>query len=211
VRARIHACRLLGALCILLTLACVRGAPVGAAPPRVLFGEEPVSSEQGPAHPATVGTALRLREGPYPDAKVVLLLRLGDAVQVVAGPVEEGDALWVYVVTERAGQRYEGFCASRYLIGQPDAIRPRATATPLPALPPPTTGEAYQVRVSAYGGLRLRAGPGLEHPVEGIAAHRAVLTATGRSQQAGGYTWVEVVFEGRRLWGASQYLIRVEP
>jgi hypothetical protein len=66
-------------------------------------------------------------------------------------------------------------------------------------------GASY--RVTASAGLRLRSGPGTTYAVQDIAPAGAVLKATGNTSWAGGWGWMELIYGGRKLWGAAMYLV----
>ncbi len=172
-----------------------------AAPPRPLPGGISTSAAAPvPAGTATASVSVRLREGPYLNAAVLLVLRRGETVYPAAGPVWGDGISWAYVLVHRDGQVIEGFCASQYLSSYDDA--PPATDKDAPVA-------TMRVKVTAYGGLRLRSGPGLSYGVDRIAPRHAVLNTTGTTREADGITWMEVVVGGTALWGSKDYLQQV--
>lgn len=193
--------------CTLLISLALHAPMARAAPPLPLPGESApsaVSEVRPPARRARPTVDLRVREGPYPDARVVVMLRAGEEVHVTGGPLLEDDTSWVYVTVDRGTVRYEGFCVSHYLRvdGGPLPEPTRATSS----TPTAGSGGRYEARVTAYGGLRLRGGPGTAYAVEEIVPRHSTVTATARVVVADGYTWAEVLYRGRSLWGASDYL-----
>lgn len=186
---------------------------VSAAPPRPITQESSGTlAGVPPAGRGKVKVLLNLREGPYADTRVVLSLRPGEQVFVTAGPVHEEDVDWVYVSLERAGRHYEGFCAARYLEIEAGVTPTQAPSAPAKTPSPQRTpGQERLVRVKAYGGLRLRSGPGLGYAVEYIAPNNSQLVATGVVTEVDGRAWAEVLVGGRHLWGAADYLEQVEP
>ena len=170
-----------------------------AAPPRPLPGTVSVTAAPVPqaATTATASVGLRLREGPYLNSAVVLVIERGETVYPAAGPVWGDGISWAYVLVPRGGIVYEGFCATQYLTKYEANPPPRDDDTPV------ATGK---VRVTAYGGLRLRVGPGLAYAVDRIAPRFSILNTTGVTRQADGITWMEVLVGGKTLWGSSQYL-----
>lgn len=175
-----------------------------AAPPKPLPGTVQATAAPAPgaATTATASVGLRLREGPYLNSAVILVLKRGETVYPAAGPVWGDGISWAYVVVERAGVRHEGFCATQYLAHYQDNVPPKDDDTPV------ATGK---VKVTAYGGLRLRVGPGLSYSVERIAPRFSSLSTTGVTQQADGITWQEVLVGGKALWGSQDYLDPVSP
>jgi len=190
----------LPALMVVVLAAVLAIAPAGAlaAPPRPLPATVTATTTgPEPAEEATTEVMLRLREGPYLNAAVLLVLRRGETVHVAAGPVWGDGLSWAYVLVERDGEAVEGFCASRYLSRYEET--PPVTDKDAPV---PTT----RVRVTAYGGLRLRTGPGLSYEVDRIAPRYSVLNTTGATREADGITWLEVVVGTTSLWGSRDYL-----
>jgi len=175
-----------------------------AAPPKPLPGTVQAAAAPAPgaATTATAAVGLRLREGPYLNAAVILVLKRGETVYPAAGPVWGDGISWAYVIVERDGTRHEGFCATQYLAHYEDDVPPKDDGTPV------ATGK---VKVTAYGGLRLRVGAGLSYSVDRIAPRFSTLSTTGVTRQADGITWLEVLAGGKALWGSQEYLDPVAP
>ena len=64
-------------------------------------------------------------------------------------------------------------------------------------------------RVTAGGGLRMRYGPGTAYGIYAVAPYGAVVEATGNVQHIGWIDWMEMYYNGRRVWAASTYLAPV--
>jgi hypothetical protein len=175
-----------------------------AAPPKPLPGTVQAAAAPAPgaATTATAAVGLRLREGPYLNSAVILVLKRGETVYPAAGPVWGDGISWAYVVVQRDGTRYEGFCATQYLAQYQDDVPPKDDNTPV------ATGK---VKVTAYGGLRLRVGAGLSYSVDRIAPRFSTLSTTGATRQADGITWLEVIVGGKSLWGSQGFLEPVTP
>ncbi len=190
--------RVLAITVCLVSLLCLPLA-AQAAPPKTVSGSTAPTAAPVPSAEATTVTAvgLRLREGPYLDSRVVLVLQMSETVYPAAGPVWGDNLSWAYVIVYRGGTRYEGFCATQYLKAYQGSLPPSGDDVP------PITGS---VKVTAYSGLRLREGPGLSYGVERIAPRYAVLYTTGVTQDADGLSWTQVIVNGEPLWGATKYL-----
>jgi len=186
---------------LLVAVFCVPMA-VRAAPPKTVPGTSAPTAAPVPSAATTAVSAvgLRLREGPYLDARVLLVLQMGETVYPAAGPVWGDNISWAYVIVYRSGVRHEGFCSTQYLKAYEGAMPPSGDDVP------PITS---QVKVTAYSGLRLREGPGLSYRVDRIAPRHTILYSTGVTQEADGLSWTQVVVNGEALWGATKYLQRV--
>ncbi len=187
----------------LATLLAVAPFGAQAAPPLPLPGTVSAAAAPAPgaASTATASVGLRLREGPYLNSAVVLVIRRGETVYPAAGPVWGDGISWAYVLVSRGGVVHEGFCATQYLSSYEGTVPPKDDDTPV---------ATAKVKVTAYGGLRLRVGPGLSYTVDRIAPRFSVLNTTGATQQADGITWTEVLVGGKSLWGSSEYLQKVD-
>jgi len=90
---------------------------------------------------------------------------------------------------------------------------PAATATPV-APPPPGEGTVavgvyVQIRGTGGDGLRLRAQPGLEAPILGLAREEEVFRVAEGPQRADGYTWWRLEAPDgapRGGWAVANYL-----
>ena len=84
---------------------------------------------------------------------------------------------------------------------------PSPTETPVPPTatkPKPTAVPTVQCTVQAARGLRLRAGPGTNHPVSVGLPFREVITARARNADS---TWLAVRTRGgREGWVAAQFV-----
>lgn len=160
---------------------------VGAAP-RAEDAPPIVAAPPQFGAPLTVRAAygLRLRVGPSLGDPIILVLRNGETVYPGGGPVWGDGLSWTFVRVYRGGRHHEGFAATMYLSGA-------------------GTG-AQSVRVTAGAGLRLRAGPGLNHAILGVAPYGAVMESTGVTQWGSGLQWSLVRVGGYYYWSASKYL-----
>lgn len=174
---------------------------VGAAPPVPPSGGVESPAPQPPGVLAlpiwgegttvVAPAGLRLREGPWLGARILLILHHGETVYPGAGPVWENGISWSYVRVWRWGRWVEGFAATRHLANQ-------GGDTPQP----PVGGG---LRVITPVGLRVRTGPGLGHGIHTIVRQGTMLQPTGATQWANGYEWAEVFFQGRNLWVAKAF------
>jgi len=168
---------------------------VAAAPP-VPGGGEPTSGWVGA--PPTLGTpttvkakeGLWLREGTYLADPTILCLANGETVYPSAGPIWNQGIEWSWVVVNRGGVSYQGFCASAYLANYGGYA--------------PTSESG--MKVVAPWGLRLRLCPGKACKIGRIVPYGTVLSASGATQWAGGIQWTEVAIDGRYMWAATAYL-----
>ena len=196
--ARIRLCALLAAVLLLVVVPLTAYAAPPNPPP------QPPQPEQGPppvvqaapawGAPATVRSwyGLRLREGPGLAEPIILILRNGETVYPGAGPVWEQGIAWAYVRVYRYGRWYEGFCASNYLANYQGTV------------PPEDPGGG--LKVVAYGGLRLRGGPGLWYRIYRVVPYGTILQPGGATAWGSGLEWTKVLMHGYSYWAASKYL-----
>jgi|YNPNPStandDraft_1061719.scaffolds.fasta_scaffold06975_1 hypothetical protein len=171
-----------------------------AVAPLTVWAAEPGSEGQPPTTtavpipgaPTTVraSSGLRLRQGPSLAEPTILILRNGETVYPMAGPVYNQGIAWSFVRVYRWGYYHDGFCAAAYLANY-GGYSP--------------TGE-HGLKVIAPNGLRLRYGPGLGYGVARTVPYGTILQPTGITQWAGGIQWTKVAFDGVYLWAASMYL-----
>ncbi|MEA3406745.1 MAG: hypothetical protein U9R48_01525 [Chloroflexota bacterium] len=187
------------ATAMLMTALFVAPLSVQAAPPVPPSGDgdapPTVAAPPIEGTPTTVRApyGLRLREGPSLTDRIILVLYNGETVYPSAGPVWNQGISWTFVHVRRWGWTYEGFCASAYLANY-SGYSP--------------TGESG-VKVVAYGGLRLRSGPGLWYYTRRIVPYGTILQPTGATRWGSGLKWTQVSVNGTYLWAASKYLVWV--
>lgn len=157
--------------------------PVVAAPPAYGSAPTTVSAKYG----------LRLRAGDSVSDPILFVMRNGQTVYPIGGPVWNDGISWTYVGVHRWGQYYEGFCASSYLANY-SGYAP--------------TGKSGK-KVVAPGGLRLRWGPGTWYSINRVAPYGMILKPTGATQWGSGLSWTQVEIDGLFLWAASMYLVSV--
>ncbi|MDQ3512144.1 MAG: SH3 domain-containing protein [Chloroflexota bacterium] len=137
--------------------------------------------------------SLNLRSAPSVGASVVTVMPSGTTGTVLAGPRAADGFSW-YQIQTRLGT---GWCVAAYLAA--------AAATPPP---PPATGFPNGAVVTVNtDGLNLRAQPSTTGTVLARLPRGAVLTVTGTSRAANGYTWYPVTsgqYGGG--WAAGEFL-----
>jgi hypothetical protein len=144
----------------------------------------------GPMVYVTAHLGLRLRQAPNLASPVIMTLSKGQPVHPLDPPVFNQGMSWTHVRVFRWGHVYEGYCATAYL---------SSYGGPTP------TGETG-LKVTAAGGLRLRAGPGLGYATLRIVPWGTILQPTGVTQWGSGILWTKVRFNGTYLWAAQMYL-----
>jgi len=90
----------------------------------------------------------------------------------------------------------------------PPAVTATPIAPPLPVEGTVAVGVYVQIRGTGGDGLRLRAQPGLEAPILGLAKEDEVLQVAEGPQEADGYTWwrLEAPNGTRGGWAVANYL-----
>ena len=132
---------------------------------------------------------LRLRSAPSLSGATILILRNGERVQLLSGPIWADGISWSHVQTVRSGHFIDGFSATAFLGSSP--------------------APAHGLKVVAPAGLRLRSGPGMGFATLAVAPHGTILGSTGVVQWNGGIRWVRVNFGGLLYWAASSWLVEV--
>jgi murein DD-endopeptidase MepM/ murein hydrolase activator NlpD len=176
----------------------------------LLCTSSPTALGQALVAVVTEPTGLNLRAGPGTEYATLAVIPKDTELPVMGATVNN---VWVPVTY----QGKFGFVSEEYIQirgGTPTSAPPSASvspammsaASPLSApqaspSPPLTT---TQLRVNSPEGLNLRAGPGLEHPVQAVIPHNTSLTPGQRSADG---KWIQVTFNGLTGWVDSQYLV----
>ena len=139
----------------------------------------PVAGAFRAGDPVSVATdSLNLRSAPTVGASVIIVMPSGTVGTVLAGPRNADGYDWYQVQTTQA----TGWCVGSFLAAEGGST------------PPPTTG-AFPVGASVAvtsDALNLRAQPSSSATVLARLPRATVLTVTGASRVATGYTWYPV-------------------
>lgn len=128
-----------------LALAALGSLPLTATP---VFADDDLQPGQSAVVSGTDGRGLRVRGGPGMTHRILTTVAEGTSVQVVAGPVSDGDDDWYQI---SVGPSTTGWGIGRYLV----------PATAIRALSLETGERTFLARVTAYadgtGGIPLNA------------------------------------------------------
>jgi 3D (Asp-Asp-Asp) domain-containing protein len=146
---------------------------VSVGAPTIVEAVDELSAGSSAIVAGTDGSGLRVRSGPGRSHKVVAMLPEGATVQVLAGPVTDGEADWYQVTTGGpiSGWAVDDFLrpSSANVIGQP--VLTSMSAQPAMSAQP-TSGRMFVAKMTAYA-----------DGVDGIAKNAR--TATGASTRWG--------------------------
>jgi uncharacterized protein YraI len=156
---------------------------------------------------ATTTFNLHLREGPGTEHPILATLPQGTVVGFTGFTDDTGD--WVQV---ESADGHVGWVAAQFLSNVPDGLQDHnadlPAAEPAAEAPEESPFGADVVTATTTVNLRLREGPGAEHPILEVLPLGTIVGFTGLTDETG--DWVQVDSADRPVgWVAAQFLSNV--